>query len=393
LQFYSREFTTLQGIYDGGNVIAEYDDNGDLASKYIHGARIDELVCMINVADSNAVYYYHYDGLGSVVALSDSSGDSCQSYEYSAFGQVVAEDPNHPNPYMFTGRRFDYETGLYYYRARYYNPYIGRFLQTDPIGYKNGINWHAYRGNNPPSQGNHGNNVVNQKGKSGIFLAIIVPRVMIPEYLLPPTGKDKNIPSGAPTGPRLVWHALTGRGVDLNYTDSEACWDWAKDDDHWMGELKREMTDFVLGFWIHARNNNFDRETNTFNLDGWDYEYALSGTYTTRDNPYGYKLSFGAEEAENGYSKTDSKFWIHNSQVKIDYSFSFSEDGRSCTMTADFTLIDWMNLESDKYQFDEALEKLFPFYKPYDLNVSLGSHTIGWSMIDGLTLDGQIWEW
>jgi len=94
--------------------------------------------------DNNAVYYYHFDGLGSVAALSDSNGDSVQSYEYSVYGQVAAEDPNHPNPYMFTGRRFDVETGLYYYRARYYNPYIGRFLQTDPVGYGDG-----YCGNNP----------------------------------------------------------------------------------------------------------------------------------------------------------------------------------------------------------------------------------------------------
>ncbi|MBL7146992.1 MAG: RHS repeat-associated core domain-containing protein [Phycisphaerae bacterium] len=137
-------------IYDGGNVIAEYDGNNNLTRKYIYGPCVDEPVCMIDVADSNAVYYYHYDGLGSVVALSDSYGNSCQSYEYSAFGQVAASDPNFiANPYMFTGRRFDYETGLYYYRARYYNPYIGRFLQTDPIGYGNGINWYAYCGNNP----------------------------------------------------------------------------------------------------------------------------------------------------------------------------------------------------------------------------------------------------
>ena len=141
---------TTTYVYDGGNVIAEYDDNDDLASKYIHGARVDELVCMVDVADSNAVYYYHYDGLGSVVALSNSSGDSCQSYEYSAFGRVWAEYPEFKaNPYMFTGRRFDFETGLFYYRARYYNPYIGRFLQTDPIGYGDGINWYAYCGNNP----------------------------------------------------------------------------------------------------------------------------------------------------------------------------------------------------------------------------------------------------
>ena len=100
--------------------------------------------------DNNAAYYYHFDGLGSVVALSNSNGDSCQSYEYSAYGQVAASDPNFiANPYMFTGRRFDIETGLYYYRARYYNPHIGRFMQTDPVGYDDGINWYLYCGNNP----------------------------------------------------------------------------------------------------------------------------------------------------------------------------------------------------------------------------------------------------
>jgi RHS repeat-associated protein len=52
---------------------------------------------------------------------------------------------------MFTGRRFDIETGLYYYRARYYNPHIGRFMQTDPVGYGAGINWYLYCGNNPLS--------------------------------------------------------------------------------------------------------------------------------------------------------------------------------------------------------------------------------------------------
>jgi len=96
------------------------------------------------------VDYYHYDGLGSVVALSDSNGDTVQTYEYSVYGQVAAEDPNFlTNPYMFTGRRFDIETGLYYYRARYYNPYVGRFLQTDPVGYGAGINWYLYCRNNP----------------------------------------------------------------------------------------------------------------------------------------------------------------------------------------------------------------------------------------------------
>jgi len=124
-------------LYDGDHVIAEYDGNNNLLRKYIYGPGIDQPVCMIEPAESET-YYYHYDALGSVVALSDSSGDTVQTYEYSVFSQVAVEDINHPNPYMFAGRRFDIEIGLYYNRARYYNPFIGRFLQADPIGYEAG---------------------------------------------------------------------------------------------------------------------------------------------------------------------------------------------------------------------------------------------------------------
>jgi len=63
--------------------------------------------------------------------------------------QIAASDPNHPNPFMFTGRQFDIETGLYYYRARYYSPDLGRFLQTDPVGYGDGLNCYLYCRNNP----------------------------------------------------------------------------------------------------------------------------------------------------------------------------------------------------------------------------------------------------
>jgi len=70
-------------------------------------------------------------------------------YEYSVYGEVSASDPNHPNRFLFTGREFDADTGLYYYRARYYNPYIGRFLQTDPVG---GTNLYPYCSNNPTNR-------------------------------------------------------------------------------------------------------------------------------------------------------------------------------------------------------------------------------------------------
>jgi RHS repeat-associated protein len=102
-------------------------------------------------------YYYYFDGLGSVVAISDDGGQMTERYEYDVFGEPSIYSPsgepretsNVNNPYMFTGRNYDTETGLYYYRARYYSPKIGRFLQTDPIGYAGVLNFYSYCGNNP----------------------------------------------------------------------------------------------------------------------------------------------------------------------------------------------------------------------------------------------------
>ena len=78
------------------------------------------------------------------------NGALAERYAYSPFGQVNA--PSHPaigNPYLFAGREFDSETGLYYSRARYYDPDMGRFLSTDPLGYADGMNLYAYVRNNP----------------------------------------------------------------------------------------------------------------------------------------------------------------------------------------------------------------------------------------------------
>ena len=90
-------------------------------------------VLMIDCTGQSEVkYYYHFDGLGSVVALTDTNADVVERYSYNVFGEPNATS-SIGNPYMFTGRECDSETGLYYYRARYYNPEIGRFLSPDPI--------------------------------------------------------------------------------------------------------------------------------------------------------------------------------------------------------------------------------------------------------------------
>ena len=140
---------TTKYCYDGDQVIAEYE-NDTLVRKFIYGPGIDEPICMIDVSDSNKKYYYHFDGVGSVVALSKENREIVERYSYDAFGEPNrTSDLN--NPYYFTGRRLDTETHLYYYRARYYAYDIGRFLQVDPIGYDDGLNMYAYVSNNPVS--------------------------------------------------------------------------------------------------------------------------------------------------------------------------------------------------------------------------------------------------
>ncbi len=141
--------TVTKYVYDGDHCIAEYNAYNQLKRKYIYGPGVDQPICLIDTMTSPAVTsYYHFDGLGSVVALTNASGNTVEVYEYDVYGRVGATDANHPNRIMFTGREYDKETGLYYYRARYYNPQIGRFLQTDPVGYGAGMNMYAYCGNN-----------------------------------------------------------------------------------------------------------------------------------------------------------------------------------------------------------------------------------------------------
>src|SRR5690606_13066332 len=101
--------------------------------------------------------YYHKNALGSVTALSDRVGQVLEYYEYDPFGAVTFLDAAFGeiaestvgNPYLFTGRRWDKEIGLYYYRNRHYDPEHGRFLQRDPLGYVDGMGLYEYVMGNP----------------------------------------------------------------------------------------------------------------------------------------------------------------------------------------------------------------------------------------------------
>jgi RHS repeat-associated protein len=104
---------------------------------------------MINIdGETETPYYYHFDGLGSVIALTDSGGTVAERYSYNVSGTPYNMS-RVGNRFMFTGREYDYETGNYYMRARYYDPWLGRFLNPDPIGYADSMNLYQYCLNNP----------------------------------------------------------------------------------------------------------------------------------------------------------------------------------------------------------------------------------------------------
>src|SRR5216684_4035843 len=98
---------------------------------------------------SSTTSYYHADGLGTITSLSSGSGSLAQTYTFDAFGKQTATSGSITNPFQYTGRESDSETGLYYYRARYYDPSVGRFLSEDPIGFRSGINFYPYASNSP----------------------------------------------------------------------------------------------------------------------------------------------------------------------------------------------------------------------------------------------------
>ena len=112
--------TITKYIYDGDNIIAEYDDTGALLARYVYGPNIDEPIRLEKGTD---ICYYHFDGLGSVTDLSNSSGQHIEHYYYDPFGETKIYDPiTHlkradsivGNPYRFTARRWDNESSLYY---------------------------------------------------------------------------------------------------------------------------------------------------------------------------------------------------------------------------------------------------------------------------------------
>ena len=136
-------------IYDPwGNLLAEADGDGNITRTYIYG---HGLLAMRTAGGD--LYCYHFNATGSTVALTDSAGGIVSSYAYDPFGNLLGQQENISQPFKFVGQygvMAEANDSLYYMRARYYDPRVGRFISEDPIGFAGGdVNLYGYVGNDP----------------------------------------------------------------------------------------------------------------------------------------------------------------------------------------------------------------------------------------------------
>ena len=131
--------STTSFLYDGGNVSQELT-GASVKATILGGLGLDEVFRRTDAAGART---FLTDPLGSALALADDAGVARTQYTYTPYGATTATGDASSNPFQYTGREND-GTGLYYYRARYYNPVFGRFISEDPIGLEGGLNPYAY---------------------------------------------------------------------------------------------------------------------------------------------------------------------------------------------------------------------------------------------------------
>jgi RHS repeat-associated protein len=130
-----------------GQLLAEADGSNTIQRYYIYGKGL-----MAMVAAGGDIYCYHFDASANAIAVTDTGQNMVNTYAYTPFGQIANEQETVENPFKFVGQ-FGVMTepnGLYYMKARYYEPGVGRFISEDPAGFEGGdINLYVYAGNNP----------------------------------------------------------------------------------------------------------------------------------------------------------------------------------------------------------------------------------------------------
>ncbi|EGY02684.1 YD repeat-containing protein [Nitrospirillum viridazoti Y2] len=139
---------TTRFLYSGSQIIAEYDGSNNVLRRYVPGAHVDEPIVWYEGPTTGVGRWLLADERGSIIAVTDGGGNALAINQYDEYGRSFGATSN-MGRFQFTGQAYLPEFSSYYFKARMYSPYMGRFFQPDPSGYSAGMNLYAYAGGDP----------------------------------------------------------------------------------------------------------------------------------------------------------------------------------------------------------------------------------------------------